>query len=125
MLRNPSITGRRKDASGKTVLRVPPLVSVQDFNAIQAKLDNRAYRKGVRTRKDTALLTSVLACHTCGAPIYRIKTRQGEFYYCRSGQGCKVLLAMATVDSKAVAGIMPTRENRSWSTGQARRCKRL
>jgi hypothetical protein len=94
VLRSETLIGRRHQ--GTKVVKVPSILSVRDFKAVQAKLDSKAYRKGVRTRPDTAFLTSILYCGI-GHPLYRINAGKGKYaYYDR--HGCKIWLPMAEVD---------------------------
>jgi DNA invertase Pin-like site-specific DNA recombinase len=101
VLRHETIMGRYRQ--GNATVKVPEIISVRDFNALQAKLDSRAYRKGVRTRKGTALLTSILRCGQCKRAMYRVVNTEGEHYYCRpkDGRSCKMLLPLAQMDAQA------------------------
>jgi site-specific DNA recombinase len=91
ILRNVSLCGRRQQ--GARTLRYQPIITLAEHRRIVAQLNERAHRRGVAPG-NTAMLTSVLFCGVCRSPMYRIKTRDGLFYYCRSGQGCKMLIPM-------------------------------
>src|SRR5215468_11209057 len=76
----------------------PPVVPPQMWQRLQAKLDLKAIPKGMAP-EPTALLTGILHCAKCGRAMSRLKTGQGEFYYCRSGQdGCKNMIRLEIAD---------------------------
>jgi site-specific DNA recombinase len=91
LFRNPTLMGRRVDASGRTILRVPPVLDRATWDRLQAALDSRAYRKPATD--STALLTGVAVCAKCGGPMYRLNggntrkdgTRVPIWYYRCSG----------------------------------------
>jgi site-specific DNA recombinase len=85
VLRNPAIAGRRKDG-----LRFKGVIELADYDAIIRRMDSRAHRKGI-SPKNVSLLTSILFCKKCQGPMYRIKTRDGLFYYCKSRQDCHMM----------------------------------
>jgi DNA invertase Pin-like site-specific DNA recombinase len=107
ILRNPAIAGRRQDkARTKTVVRTEAIIPFTEWQRVQKRLDSRAHRKGVPSNSDkTAFLTSILMCGKCGGPMYRNHGRRGDYYYCRSGKGCKMLLDLAYVDAGVDAWI--------------------
>lgn len=80
VLRNEVLAGRRKDASGQTVLKVPPILSRKTWEAVTARLDARASRKGISQAPHPALLTSILICGKCRRPMYK----SGTGYFCHS-----------------------------------------
>jgi DNA invertase Pin-like site-specific DNA recombinase len=136
ILRSETLIGRFHQ--GDVVARVPRIISIKDHKAVLAKLDAKAYRKGTRSRADTALLTSILHCGACGAPMYAVKsdgtsrrlvwnadrtakilrkypTKVVHSYYCRSRKGCKMLLPMEATDAAIgerllASGITATQE---------------
>jgi len=124
ILRDERLIGRFHQ--GDITTRVPAIITVRQFNAVKARLDAKAYRKGVRTRTDTALLTSILRCGKCDGPMYKIKSggrvsRNGHTgkpspsgkisaveycYYCRSGKGCKMLIPLIDADRELAAHLV-------------------
>lgn len=100
VISNPTIAGRHS-WGGQTV-KVPAIVSLKDFNDVRNRLASRAHRKGVPSDKaNTALLTSVIKCGSCGRNIYPITTgaNRVSYYYCRSRQGCKNMIRASVADS--------------------------
>jgi site-specific DNA recombinase len=85
VLRNPAAIGRIVRL-GRTVLRVEPLVSVDDYRRAQSIMDARGTRKPVT--QPTAMMTGILFCEN-GHPMYRLRGRQipsnpnGLYYYCK------------------------------------------
>ncbi len=113
IFRNPVIAGRRKTGSGriksgKTVLRVPPIIDMTTWKQLQAKMDERANRRGVAP-KQTALLTSILVCGLCDGKMYRIKTNGGVFYRChgtaRDPSTCRHMRPLKETDQEVRAKI--------------------
>jgi site-specific DNA recombinase len=88
LLRNPVLMGRRTDESGRTVLRVPPLLDLDTWRKLQAEMDRKAARKGVAPG-NTAMLIGVAVCLKCGGPMFRLNcgrkrkdgSRRDYFYY--------------------------------------------
>ena len=72
ILRSPAAIGRIMRL-GKTVLRVEPLVSADDYKRAQAIMDKRGTRKAVTS--DTAMMTGMLFCQN-GHPMYRLRGRE-------------------------------------------------
>jgi DNA invertase Pin-like site-specific DNA recombinase len=103
VLRNQAITGRVQ-TNGRTVLRVEPLISIEDFRRIESLMESRAHRGA---SQETALLTSILHCQT-GHAMYRIQGRKipsvpdGLYYYCRECPKGERLLAPLTYVDRAV-----------------------
>lgn len=113
LLRNSTLMGRRVDASGKTVLRVPPILDKATWDRLQAELDRKAARKGVAPSK-TAMLTGIAVCAICGGPMYRIHcgrkradgSRADYWYYRCSGTAtapskCKNMYPLAELEERA------------------------
>ena len=71
ILQNPSTVGRIR-YNGTTVLRVPPLVPLEDYNRVSALIKSRATRGP--GRQDTALLTGIVFCDN-GSAMYRHHAR--------------------------------------------------
>jgi DNA invertase Pin-like site-specific DNA recombinase len=97
ILQNPSTVGRIQ-YKGATVLRVPPLVSQEDFNRVNARIKSRATRGP--GRKETALLTGMVFCDN-GSPMYRQRARSDDFYYCNHGcpAGSRLMVKVSYLDS--------------------------
>jgi site-specific DNA recombinase len=109
VLRRPSAIGRIV-RNGKTVLRVDPLVPVDDYQRVQAIMDARGTRKPVTG--PTAMMTGMLFCEH-GNPMYRIKGRtiptnpSGLSYYCKGcPKGQRTLVALDYMDSAVNESIM-------------------
>ena len=86
ILSNPASAGRIQ-VNGRTVCRVEPLVSVEDFRRAAEIMAARAHHGA--PNDTTALLTSILICRN-GHPMYRLRAHptkslpKGRFYYyCR------------------------------------------
>src|SRR5207245_9094060 len=47
LLRNPVLSGRRTDESGRTVLRVPPLLATDTWRKLRAEMARKEARSGV------------------------------------------------------------------------------
>ncbi len=105
VLTRPAICGRH--VWGGETVRVPPIISLRDFNAVGARLASRAHRKGVPSSKDTAMLTSVLKCGICARNVYAVCARNGYYYYCRGG--CQNMLKMDYADNRVSAWITSSR----------------
>jgi DNA invertase Pin-like site-specific DNA recombinase len=87
IFRNSSLYGRRSRKDGRTELRIAePILSRERWDALQAKMDKKAGRKGVASKK-TAMLTSIVHCALCRRPMYRQYAHphgRGRAYYrCR------------------------------------------
>jgi DNA invertase Pin-like site-specific DNA recombinase len=97
ILQNPSTVGRIR-YKGATVLRVPPLVPLEDYNRVSALIKIRATRGP--GRKDSALLTGMVFCNN-GSPMYRQRARNDYFYYCHHGcpAGSRLMVKMSYLDS--------------------------
>ena len=106
ILQNPSTVGRIR-FKGATVLRVPPLVPLDDFNCVCALIKSRATRGPGRKDKDTALLTGMLFCNN-GSPMYRQRARNDYFYYCNHGcpAGSRLMVKMSYLDSVVADMVM-------------------
>jgi hypothetical protein len=120
IFRNPVIAGRRKSGSGRnnsgrTVLRVPPIIDLTTWKQLQAKMAERAHRRGIAP-KTTALLTTILVCGLCRGKMYRLKTAGGIFYRChgtsRDPSTCRHMRPLVETDQEVMAkinkhGILP------------------
>lgn len=102
LLRSETICGRRHQ--GDAVVRVPSIITVAEWDAVQARLDAKAYRKGVRTHEDTAMLTSLAYCGQCLLPLYRTMCGYGAsrkpHYYARPDKGhtCGCMVPLDALD---------------------------
>jgi site-specific DNA recombinase len=113
LLRNSTLMGRRVDASGRTVMKVPPILDLETWNRLQAELDRKASRKGVAPT-NTALLTGIAVCAVCGGPMYRIrcgrKRADGSladywYYRCagaagRAGSNCRNMYPLEELEER-------------------------
>jgi DNA invertase Pin-like site-specific DNA recombinase len=99
VFRNPVLAGRRVDGSGRTVLKVEPILDAGTWRDLQAELDRKAARKGV-VQGDTAMLTGIAVCARCGGPMYRIA---GRYYRChgtaRKPSTCANMVPLADLES--------------------------
>ena len=95
ILRSETIMGRHHQ--GNKIVRVPEILTVRVWKQLQAKLDQKAYRKGTRTRPDTAFLTSLLYCEH-GHPLYRT----GAYYYERNGCRPGIMLPLDRADQAVI-----------------------
>jgi hypothetical protein len=103
----------RVDASGRTVMKVPPILDLETWNRLQAELDRKASRKGVAPT-NTALLTGIAVCAVCGGPMYRIrcgrKRADGSladywYYRCagaagRAGSNCRNMYPLEELEER-------------------------
>ncbi len=109
ILRKPSAIGRIMRL-GKTVLRVDPLVQVDDYQRVQVIMDKRGTRNVVS--QETAIMTGMLFCEH-GSPMYRLQGRKvpsnpsGLYYYCKGcPKGQRTLVALDYIDSAVNESIM-------------------
>lgn len=105
LFRSETIIGRFRQ--GDVIVKVPRIITVKQHDALIAKLDAKAYRKGVRTRPDCALLTSILYCGTCGRPMYAGGSGSA-YYYCRPRVGvpsCKMMVGIREADTEVIETI--------------------
>jgi hypothetical protein len=103
-LRNPAIAGRRMNKEGKTVLRYDGIITWQVHEQLVARLDSRAYRKGI-SPANTYMLTGIISCDS-GHAMYGDKGGgQWTRYACRyCGFGARVDLADAIVTEAVLEG---------------------
>jgi hypothetical protein len=106
ILRNSSIAGRRMNNAGKTVLFYKEIITWQEHEQIVARMDSRAYRKGI-SPANVYMLTGILF-DEAEHPLYHITNTHGqrpEYYLCRKGCGmCAPMGEMNELVSKAVIG---------------------
>ncbi|MGH7485942.1 MAG: recombinase family protein, partial [bacterium] len=93
VLRNETLVGRRTDASGRTLLKVPAILDRKTWQAVIDRMDARATRKGVSQAKSPALLTSIIRCGEHQRNMYRT----GTGYYCRV-KGCRAFITVSKAD---------------------------
>jgi DNA invertase Pin-like site-specific DNA recombinase len=118
LIRNPSYRGARQDAKGRTVHQCPSLVDGDLWRRATANLDARpSTRRGMRTdvdAKPSSLLSGLVTCYACGAPMYKIMPRDGRPRYRCAGhasqrvKGCGVMLPLAELDGlmdRAMSGL--------------------
>ena len=91
ILRCTTYTGRRQDASGKTILRVEALVDSVTFRLAGEALDSRP-KRGPTNAANASLLSGYLLCYRCdNSPMYRVmcggaRGAKSAYYRC-SGRG--------------------------------------
>ena len=73
ILRSESLIGRRRDSSGKIILRFEPLIDVATFHKLQALLNANARRRG-STHKNPGMLTGAVYCGKCGRMMHYLRT---------------------------------------------------
>lgn len=94
---NEVIAGRQKTLSGKTVLKVEPILSRDIWDKVIERMANRNKRHGktgVSQSKSPALLTSIIFCTNCNKAMYRT----GPNYYCRV-KGCTSIIRIDVADN--------------------------
>jgi DNA invertase Pin-like site-specific DNA recombinase len=112
VFRNESLTGRRTDRQGHTVLTHKAILDRATWDKLQAELDRKATRKGVMP-SGTAMLTGVAVCGHCGGPMYRIQGgRGGRFVYYRCHGNAR--------DTSTCKNMVPLAELDAWVDGQMR-----
>jgi site-specific DNA recombinase len=88
ILKNTTLIGRRKDSSGKTVLRFTPILDdIGKWRALQHKLDSMPRKQNFAA--DAAMLAGVIFCDKCGGVMHRHRvynvrkdgSRQYNVYY--------------------------------------------
>jgi|ERR1035441_403512 DNA invertase Pin-like site-specific DNA recombinase len=99
VFRSETIMGRHHQ--GTKIVSVPPILTVREWRALQAKLDSKATRKGTRTRPDTAFLTSLLYCEH-GHPLYRTNSYTEPVYYERYGCRPGLSLPLGRADQEVI-----------------------
>jgi hypothetical protein len=102
LLRNPATAGRRMNKAGKTILTYPGILTWKEHEELEARLNARAYRKGISPFNVT-LLTGILF-DVNGHPMYRTPSRnRAPQYMCR--KGCGVSAPLAEIDELTAQGI--------------------
>ncbi|WP_435819475.1 recombinase family protein [Micromonospora tulbaghiae] len=81
------------DDAGRRVRRAEPILSGDEWSALQRELDDRADNRKPRPRVNAALLLRVAYCGVCGdRPMYVYPGRSRRYYRCSSkavgGVGC-------------------------------------
>jgi DNA invertase Pin-like site-specific DNA recombinase len=94
-LRNPAIAGRRMDNyyaktenERKTVLHYDGIITWSEHEQLVARLDSRANRAGI-SPGNVKMLTGTIV-DEAGHPMYAIKARRTNGYYCRTCKGFTV-----------------------------------
>jgi site-specific DNA recombinase len=105
IFKNPILVGRRVDASGRTILKVEPILDRSTWDKLQAKQSARAKTTGAQPR---AMLSGVAVCDKCGGPMYRLaNTAKGKlytYYRChgdeRNPSRCRNMIRLAELDAR-------------------------
>lgn len=78
-----------RDSSGDPVLKGPPLITPEEFDRVQAALDERSFTK-TRTDKASPLL-GLVKCMRCNGNLHHRRQMVGgkpySYYYCRTCKG--------------------------------------
>jgi DNA invertase Pin-like site-specific DNA recombinase len=104
MIRNKTYMGQRTDLQGRYVMTVPPLVDAALWEAANNRLTNAPRGRRTPTSGTPALLTSVIFCARCHAPMYRQNPHSHYFYYRCHGhepenKGCGNMIDLAITDA--------------------------
>jgi DNA invertase Pin-like site-specific DNA recombinase len=105
LFRNPVLIGRRTDASGKTILKVEPILDRDTWNKLQAKQSARAKATGTTPK---SLLTGIAVCGLCDGPMYRLantaKGKKYTYYRChgteRNPSKCRNMIRLEELDGQ-------------------------
>jgi site-specific DNA recombinase len=111
VLSSPALKGRYESEDGAVLHKFDGLMSAGEWKALQSALDRRPRRRGAITA-ESAMLTGVIFCEHCGAPMYRTKSKQRHkdgtvrvwFYYrCngtdRRASTCKNMVPLEEADA--------------------------
>jgi len=112
ILKNTTLIGRRKDGSGKTVLRFTPILDdMGKWRALQHKLDSMPRKRNYAA--GTAMLAGVVFCAKCGGVMHRHRvynvrkdgSRQYNIYYRCNGEvrnrsECGNMIPLADLDAE-------------------------
>lgn len=102
VLHNEVIAGRQKDLTGRTIMKVEPILSREIWEAVITRLAVRTKRTGISQSKSPALLTSIIVCTNCDRPMYRSGREPNLYYYCRvKGCGATIRIDVADADVHA------------------------
>jgi DNA invertase Pin-like site-specific DNA recombinase len=105
MFKNPILVGRRVDASGKTILKVEPILDRSTWDKLQAKQSARAKTTGTQPK---SLLTGIAVCGLCDGPMYRLantaKGKKYTYYRChgdeRNPSRCRNMIRLEELDGQ-------------------------
>ncbi|GGJ75932.1 integrase [Pilimelia anulata] len=85
LLRSPALRGIAmhkgkvvRGEDGMPIKRGPELLSQNRFDAVQAAIDRRSFKRGVT---EPSPLLNVALCGLCGRPLYKQRQRRGEKVY--------------------------------------------
>ena len=111
MIANPTYAGRRcemymvkgKRHYGKTLHKCDALVDAGVWDRANKALDSHP-KRGASNPETRAMLSGVLSCGHCDdSPMYRITTKDGQFYRCSgrgaARRGCGNMVRLAKVDA--------------------------
>ena len=99
LLRSTAIAGRKTFGKSKTTVRFEPIIMWDEHRQLVARLDSRAYRKGI-SPGNVALLTSILSDDN-GHHMWRKRAwDKGHVYYCAK---CHIGVNLADMDERVSA----------------------
>lgn len=112
VLRNPSLHGRRMSGTGRTLLKVTPIIDLATWRKLQNVLDSNPRRRGA-VSSEPALLTGHINCSKCqGVMHFRRKARkhkdgtlvEHQYYRCNGTQRepsrCRVMLRAEMLEAE-------------------------
>ena len=109
IIRRSTYVGERQDADGMTILEVKPIVDAKLFDDANKRLDDAPMRgKRGPSIHPPSLLTGLLECGNCGAPIYRAFCGKAPYrmpyYRCHGNmpqpKGCGMSIAGGLADKE-------------------------
>ncbi|HEY3037000.1 MAG TPA: recombinase family protein, partial [Streptosporangiaceae bacterium] len=108
IIRTRTYTGSRLNGDGLTVMHVEKLVDAKQWDRANKRLDNAPVGRRAPSNGRPALLTGVLFCARCKAPMYRIHPARMSYYYRCSGhhpqrKGCGNMVKLEATDAVVTA----------------------
>ena len=108
IIRTRTYTGKRIGSDGRILLEVEPLVDAKLWTQANHRLDHAPVGRRAPISERTALLTGVLFCANCLAPMYRIHPSRMVHQYRCSGhhpqrKGCGYLADLELTDQRVTS----------------------